>query len=262
MKKKIIVVVAIVAVLSGAFFFAEKPPETVQISDIKEERVTSQEEKSVIEESIASQEETSVVEKSIALEEETSAIEESVVSQEEVSVIEESITSQEETSVVEESIVSQEEASAIEESIVSQAESSEYHSACTISISCHTLLDNLDKIKKNKIAVIPSDGNILTSVPVEFEEGESVFDVTKRVCMDNRIPFEFTIAPVYHTAYIEGINNLYEFDCGSTSGWLYKVNGEFKSYGCSDCQLQDGDIIEWVYTCNLGKDVGNDYQGE
>ena len=118
----------------------------------------------------------------------------------------------------------------------------------------------LDRVKKNKLSVIPSDGWILTAVNAGFNDGESVFDVTKRVCMENKIPFEFTLAPIYNTAYIEGINNIYEFDCGSTSGWLYKVNGEFKSYGCSDCKLNNGDIIEWVYTCDLGKDVGNEYK--
>ena len=121
-------------------------------------------------------------------------------------------------------------------------------------------MNNLDRVKKNKLAVIPSNAVILSAVREEFTEGESVFDVTKRVCIDRKIPFEFTLAPIYNTAYIEGIGNIYEFDCGSTSGWLYTVNGEFKSYGCSDCKLSDGDVIEWVYTCDLGKDVGNEYK--
>ena len=59
--------------------------------------------------------------------------------------------------------------------------------------------------------------------------------------------------------YIEGINNLYEFDVGNTSGWMYKVNGWFPNYGCSRYQLQNGDVIEWVYTCDLGDDVGGGY---
>lgn len=31
--------------------------------------------------------------------------------------------------------------------------------------------------------------------------------------------------PAYNSAYIEGIGNLYEFDCGNLSGWMYSVNG-------------------------------------
>ena len=65
--------------------------------------------------------------------------------------------------------------------------------------------------------------------------------------------------PVYNSAYIEGISNLYEFDCGERSGWMYKVNGWFPNYGCSRYELKNGDKIEWVYTCDLGRDVGGDY---
>ena len=67
---------------------------------------------------------------------------------------------------------------------------------------------------------------------------------------------EFSQSPVYETAYIEGIGNLYEFDAGALSGWMYRVNGWFPNYGCSSYQVQDGDVIEWVYTCDLGADVG------
>ena len=61
---------------------------------------------------------------------------------------------------------------------------------------------------------------------------------------------------------IEGIANLYEFDCGELSGWMYKVNDWFPNYGCSRYELKDGDKVEWVYTCDLGKDVGGDYSAQ
>ncbi|MBQ3593743.1 MAG: DUF4430 domain-containing protein, partial [Clostridia bacterium] len=93
---------------------------------------------------------------------------------------------------------------------------------------------------------------------VEFSEGESVFDVLVREMQKNKIHLEFVNMPVYNSAYIEGIGNLYEFDCGELSGWMYKVNGQFLNYGCSLCELSNGDEIEWVYTCDLGKDVGGE----
>ena len=55
--------------------------------------------------------------------------------------------------------------------------------------------------------------------------------------------------PVYNSVYIEGINNIYEFDCGELSGWLYKVNNESPGVGCSLYKLKDGDVVEWIYTC-------------
>lgn len=40
---------------------------------------------------------------------------------------------------------------------------------------------------------------------------------------------------------------------------MYKVNGWFPNYGASRYQLKAGDVVEWVYTCNLGRDVGGYY---
>ena len=40
---------------------------------------------------------------------------------------------------------------------------------------------------------------------------------------------------------------------------MYQVNDWFPNYGCSRYQLQDGDVIHWVYTCDLGYDVGGGY---
>ena len=70
---------------------------------------------------------------------------------------------------------------------------------------------------------------------------------------------EKTEQHLYNSAYVEGINNLYEFDVGSLSGWMYSVNGWFPNYGCSRYALQNGDVVEWVYTCDLGYDVGGGY---
>lgn len=130
---------------------------------------------------------------------------------------------------------------------------------CTFSISCATVLDNMDKLHKSKKDIIPDDGWILKPVTVTFNEGESVFDVLKQVCKDNKIQLEFSFTPIYNSSYIEGINNLYEFDCGSLSGWMYEVNEWFPNYGCSRYEVKNSDVIEWHYTCNLGEDVGGHY---
>lgn len=130
---------------------------------------------------------------------------------------------------------------------------------CTFSISCATVLDNMDIIDKSKKDIIPDDGWILKPVTVTFNEGESVFDVLKQVCKDNKVQLEFSFTPIYNSAYIEGINNLYEFDCGSLSGWMYEVNDWFPSYGCSRYEVKNGDVIEWQYTCDLGGDIGGYY---
>jgi hypothetical protein len=127
---------------------------------------------------------------------------------------------------------------------------------CTLSISCATILDNLDKLSEDKLELIPENGCILNPVTVEFEDGESVFDVLQRTCRERKIHLEFQDTPLYSSSYIEGINNLYEFDCGALSGWMYRVNGIFPNYGCSSYVLSNGDVVELVYTCDLGADVG------
>ena len=130
-------------------------------------------------------------------------------------------------------------------------------STCTITIRCDTILSNMGDLDPGKVEFVPGDGVILAPVTVEFDQGETVFDVLQRVCSTAGIQLEYSWTPMYNSYYIEGINQLYEFDCGSESGWMYKVNGWFPNYGCSSYTLADGDTIEWHYTCKgLGTDVG------
>jgi len=129
--------------------------------------------------------------------------------------------------------------------------------SCTIQIRCDTILDNMDNLEDGKDRYVPENGIILSTSSVQFAEGETVFDVLKRACSYAGIHIEYSWTPMYDSYYIEGINHLYEFDCGEQSGWMYKVNGWFPNYGCSDYELKDGDNIVWTYTCNgLGADVG------
>ena len=130
---------------------------------------------------------------------------------------------------------------------------------CTFSISCATILNNWDKCDESKKPLVPADGVILPATTVTFSEGESVFDVLQHICRENRIHMESSWTPMYNSAYVEGIHNLYEFDVGSLSGWMYSVNGWFPNYGCSRYALQNGDVVKWVYTCDLGYDVGGGY---
>lgn len=128
---------------------------------------------------------------------------------------------------------------------------------CTIKIVCDTILDNMENLTAGKEGYVPSSGTILGTTSVSFSEGETVFEVLQRVCDSADIQLEYSYTPMYESYYIEGINHLYEFDCGNESGWMYKVNGWFPNYGCSQYTLEDGDTIVWCYTCNgLGADVG------
>ncbi len=128
---------------------------------------------------------------------------------------------------------------------------------CTITIVCPTIFDNLNSLNAEKAPFVPKDGTILPSTKVTFTEGETVFDVLRRVCDAAQLQIEYSYTPLYESYYVEGINHLYEFDCGPESGWMFKVNEWFPNYGCSAYTLKDGDDIVWCYTCTgLGADVG------
>ncbi|WP_353092715.1 DUF4430 domain-containing protein [Tissierella praeacuta] len=129
----------------------------------------------------------------------------------------------------------------------------------TLSVTCKSILNNMHLFNMDKLEVLPEDGVIYETKIVVFYEGESVFDLLLREMQENNIHMEFVMTPIYNSHYIEGINNIYEFDCGELSGWMYKVNDWFPNYGASRYLLQDGDIVEWVYTCDLGRDIGGGF---
>lgn len=130
---------------------------------------------------------------------------------------------------------------------------------CTFSVECSTILSNMDDFNKDKLEVLPADGILIAPCEVTVSSGETVYDVLVRETKARKMHMESKYTPVYDSAYIMGINNIYEFDCGSLSGWMYSVNGVYPNYGCSAYKLEPGDKIEWRYTCDLGTDIGGSF---
>ncbi|MGN0470645.1 MAG: DUF4430 domain-containing protein [Acutalibacteraceae bacterium] len=250
-KTKILIILAAVAVLTAAFFIGENPDKSLQVetkasyansavADVSNNKNTDISEKSTISSQDKSEENSSdnsnstSENKSQNLSDNTSDI---------------SNIKTESTAVV------------AENSKPTSSQPPTEKNTCTISISCATILDNIDRLKNSKKSLVPSDGRILKETTVTFKNGDTVFDVLKQTCTDRKIHLEFTIAPLYNSVYIEGINNIYEFDCGSASGWMYRVNGTYNSYSCSEIKVKNGDKIQWLYTCDMGKDTGGYFEG-
>ncbi len=129
---------------------------------------------------------------------------------------------------------------------------------CNIKITCKTALES-GKLSENMLKILPEDGVVLDTLTVEFAEGDCVFDIIAKAVKDNKIHMEYS--GTAKIPYIEGIANLYEFECGPLSGWMYRVNGWFPSFSMGQYKVERGDTLELIYTCNLGEDVGDNYMG-
>ncbi|QPR68877.1 DUF4430 domain-containing protein [Lysinibacillus macroides] len=137
----------------------------------------------------------------------------------------------------------------------------------TIAIRVDTLLKHWDKLDPalQSEKYVPKNGVILKSTTYELlSEHDTVWDVLQRATKEHKIQMEYQGANenMYNSVYVEGINHLYEFSAGELSGWMYKVNGVYPNYGCSQYVLKDGDVIEWNYTVDLGRDLGHYWDGE
>lgn len=117
----------------------------------------------------------------------------------------------------------------------------------TFEIECKELMNHRDKWKEGIEEIIPSSG-VFYSGEENYVEGETVYDVLKRICNEHTIALDSEYTPLYGTYYIKGIGNLYEFDCGSESGWLYKVNDSLPGVGCSSHVINENDKICFYYS--------------
>jgi hypothetical protein len=132
----------------------------------------------------------------------------------------------------------------------------------TLEVRVDTILQNMHLLHADSHELVPPDGVIFPRTQVKAYAGESVFDVLQREMRHNRIHMASRFTPMFDSAYVEAINNLYEFDVGPLSGWMYRVNGWFPNFGASGYFLSPGDEIEWLYTVDLGRDLGAAWQDE
>ena len=127
----------------------------------------------------------------------------------------------------------------------------------TLSVS---LTISLQSVKNNPNALpahqqkllVPESGYLANGYRVEVKEGTTVLEVLKDYLNKNNIHYD--IQDHQFGAYIAGINNIYEFDAGKNSGWMYKVNGVLPNYGVGSYTLKDGDSIFLFYTIDYTKE--------
>jgi len=252
-KGKFIAVAAVLLILAGAWFWGG-PAEIVQpTADITQPitEITP----TVVEQPIPS---PTVAPATLPAEsaEETTKVIEAEDEDEEIEEIEAAIDT-EEAKQQEDYIASQAQP---EEQVEEQAIASDSFFV-TISVRVNTLLYNIDLLHRDKHELVPDGGWIFYPTQVEAFDGESVFNVLQREMRRHGIHMASRWTPIFNSAYVEAINNLYEFDAGPLSGWMYSVNSVFPNYGSSRYILSNGDVVEWLFTVDLGRDLGADWEG-
>lgn len=111
-------------------------------------------------------------------------------------------------------------------------------------------------------------GTIIEPTQVPFVEGENMAQVTVRLLDAMGIDYGCTGSPEngFYLSAIKGFemnekyySQLGEFDAGAESGWCVRLNNWHINRGTADFQVEDGDTITWLYTCQYGSDIGADF---
>jgi FtsZ-interacting cell division protein ZipA len=93
----------------------------------------------------------------------------------------------------------------------------------------------------------PDDvGMIMGAKKVEIKEGDTIIAILLRAAKEEGIFVDYSGSGA--TAYVAGIDNVYEFDYGQRSGWVCKKNGVTLEKGAGSTKVSNGDRIEWIYT--------------
>ena len=132
----------------------------------------------------------------------------------------------------------------------------------SLEVRVDTAVQNLHKIKASLHPYIPLDGTILAAQDYVLRPNDTAFSIINRALRHHHIQLEYQGADLnaYNSVYIQGIQYLYEFSCGPLSGWMYEVNGDFPNVGVSQYPLKDKDQIVLRYTCDLGRDLGYEWE--
>lgn len=86
--------------------------------------------------------------------------------------------------------------------------------------------------------------NINKSLTVKIKNSDTVLDVLLRGIGQDNVDYSGSGA----TAYVKGIENVYELDYGPKSGWTVSQNGTKLVKSAGVIQVRAGDKIEWGYT--------------
>lgn len=118
---------------------------------------------------------------------------------------------------------------------------------CTITVECKNIHKHMSQLKSGHERFVPNDGYIIHAESHTVNRGSTAYDVLKLAC--NAHGIRLTAKSTSYGVYVVGINNLDEKDCGSASGWMYKVNGTAPMTSCGKYKMDSGDNLVFYYVC-------------
>lgn len=126
------------------------------------------------------------------------------------------------------------------------------------SSSCGTSYNTRVENNNNSVTVeVLGPGGTTTLMPattVSINDDSTVLSASIDSFKENQIAFQTGGSGA--GMYITSIAGLAQQSSGPLSGWLYKVNDAFIDSSPATYKVNSGDRITWVYTTDLGKDVG------
>lgn len=123
---------------------------------------------------------------------------------------------------------------------------------CTITVRCDNALASAD-LSADKAAALPADGQIIATETVTLKDGMTVLDVLRTAAEQHAVALDVIEGDYVYVSAIAGLAGL---DAGDLSGWMVSVNGEFPSESAAAITAQSGDEIAFLYTCDMGADLG------
>ncbi len=132
--------------------------------------------------------------------------------------------------------------------------------------------DSGKRVKGEKNVTYPKAlGTIISAKSIPFAQGDTVADVTLRLLDAQGFTYQYT-GTTKNGFYLASIGDFTlkgidydsfgEFDAGVGSGWMITLNKTFIGRGASEFEVENGDVIKWQYTCQLGADIGDPFYSD
>lgn len=113
-------------------------------------------------------------------------------------------------------------------------------------------------------------GVIVSPTQVPYKTGDNIAVVTLRLLDALGIEYSntgsldnaFYLASIKNFKLSDGtlIDSFGEFDSGAGSGWMITHNNWYVNSSTADFKVEDGDFIRWQNTCQVGADIGCDWE--